>query len=144
MSSQTKIIVLNQKKLIYGALIILACIVLIVFLLLMPAKEKTLAPQDDMFQYTAGVYSSTVVLNGNPVEICVTMDENLIHHIETKNVSEAIETNFPLFQTSFNEISTQVIDNNSTQNVTYSGENKYTSTILLDAIEAAISKSIDK
>lgn len=141
MSSQTKIIVLNQKKLIYGALIILACIVLIIFLMMLPNKEAPSTPDDNTFQYTAGVYSSTVVLNGNPVEICVTIDENLIHHIETRNVSDAIETNFPLFQSSFEDISSQVISNNSTHNVTYSSENKYTGTILLEAIESALSKS---
>lgn len=143
MSGQTKIIVLNQKKLICGVLIILAGIILLIFLIGLPKEKAPANPQDNMFQYTAGVYSSTVVLNGNPVEICVTMDTNLIHDISTKNISESIETNFPLFQSSFEDIRTQVIDNNSTQNVTYSGENKYTGTILIEAIENAISKSIN-
>ena len=75
MSSQTKIIVLKQKNLLYGALIVTAVLVLLlVFLFALPKESNSSAPNDDFAQYTAGVYSSTVVLNGNPVEIQLFFD----------------------------------------------------------------------
>lgn len=143
MSSQTKIIVLKQKNLLYGALIAAAVIILIlVILFALPKDTNSPASNGDFSQYTAGVYSSTVVLNGNPVEIKVTIDENLIHHIDASNISDSVETMFPLFHSSLDEIAGQVIANNSTQNVTYSSENKYTSIVLLEAIDSAIAKSM--
>lgn len=142
MSSQTKIIVLKQKKLIHGALIAIAAILLILALVfILPEKSDSSVPDNTISQYTAGVYSSSVVLNGNPVEIKVTIDDNLIHHISASNISDSIETTFPLFGSCFDEIVTQVINNNSTQNVTYSSENKYTSIILIEAIDNAIAKA---
>lgn len=143
MSSQTRIIVLKQKNLMYGAMIAVSIIAIILILMFcFRGKSHENTSDDNMFQYTAGVYSSTVVLNGNPVEIRVTMDDNLIHHIDAANISDSIETMFPVFDTCFNEITEQVIQNNSTQNITYPAENKYTSIVLLDAIDHAISKSI--
>lgn len=142
MSSQTKIIVLKQKNLIYGAFIAIVCIILILALIFMlPGQKDTSMPENNVAQYTAGVYSSSVVLNGNPVEIKVTIDDNLIHHITAVNVSDSVETMFPLFDSCLDEIVTQVIENNSTQNVTYSSENKYTSIILIEAIDNAIAKA---
>jgi uncharacterized protein with FMN-binding domain len=104
------------------------------------SSDETKVPKEQT--YTAGSYSSTVVLNGNPVEIRVLIDDNLIHNIEINNISESIETLFPLFSTCFDDIANQVIANNSTDNITYSSENKYTSTILLDAINSAVQKSV--
>ena len=142
MSSQTKIIVLKQKNLIYGAFIAIVCIILILALIFMlPGQKDTSQPENNVSQSTAGVYSSSVVLNGNPVEIKVTIDDNLIHHITAVNVSDSVETMFPLFDSCLDEIVTQVIENNSTQNVTYSSENKYTSIILIEAIDNAIAKA---
>lgn len=143
MSGPTKIIVLKQKKLIYGAVIALVLIaILLFFICSTPNKEKPSDTSDSPMQYTAGVYSSTVILNGNPVEIKVTIDENLIHHIGTANVSDSIETMYPLFGSCFDDIAAQVVAGNSTKNVTYNAENKYTSIVLLEAIESAIEKSI--
>ncbi|MGN0160895.1 MAG: hypothetical protein ACI4AQ_05870 [Lachnospiraceae bacterium] len=144
MSNQTKIIVLKQKNLIYGFLITAVVILLVSILLLMSNKKQTTPTEqyDSHFNYTAGIYSSTVVLNGNPVELQVTMDENLIHHINAVNISETMETSYPLFNSCLEDISCQVIANNSTENVTYSDDNKYTSMVLINAINSAIEKSI--
>lgn len=143
MSGPTKIIVLKQKNLIYGAVIALVLIaILLFFICSTPGREKTSETPDSPAQYTAGVYSSTVILNGNPVEIKVTIDENLIHHIGTSNVSDSVETMYPLFGSCFDDIAAQVVANNSTKNVTYNSENRYTSIVLLEAIETAIEKSL--
>ncbi|MDD6572617.1 MAG: hypothetical protein PUF12_09570 [Thermoflexaceae bacterium] len=142
MSSQTKIIVLKQKNLIYGAFIAIVCIILILALIFMlPGQKDTSQPENNVSQYTAGVYYTSVVLNGKPVEIKVNIDDNLNNHITAVNVSDSVETMFPLFDSCLDEIVTQVIENNSTQNVTYSSENKYTSIILIEAIDNAIAKA---
>lgn len=141
MSNQTKIIVIRQKNLFIGLFVALAVILLILYFV-MNIKTDTGEPDINEFPtYTAGVYSSTILLNGNPIEIRVTMDNNLIHDITTANVSDSIETVFPLFDSCFEEIASQVINNNSTDNITYSEGNQYTSTVLLEAIKSAINKA---
>lgn len=146
MSSQTKIIVIKQKNLLTGA-ILAAIIMLIIILLLVsnPSDEKPVSPQTTppVTHYTAGVYSSTVVLNGNPVEIKVTVDTDTIHNISTSNLSESVETVFPLFQSCFDDITTQIISNNSTENITYNSDNQYTSLVLIESINQALSKASD-
>ncbi len=140
MSNQTKIIVIRQKHLLTG-LIITVAVLLLVFIALQKDSGASTPEEEHQQNYTAGVYSSTILLNGNPIEIRVTMDNDLIHDITTANVSDSIETVFPLFDSCFEEIATQVIANNSTNNITYSEGNQYTGTVLLEAIEVAIDKA---
>ncbi len=140
MSNQTKIIVIRQKHLLTGLIIAIA-VFLLVFIMLQKNSDTTTQPVETSPNYTAGVYSSTILLNGNPIEIRVTMDNDLIHDITTANVSDSIETVFPLFDSCFEEIAAQVIANNSTNNITYSEGNQYTGTVLLEAIEVAINKA---
>ena len=56
MSSPTKIIVLKQKNLLYGALVALAVIAIIVFISLSMSKKTNSDTDYDKELYTAGVY----------------------------------------------------------------------------------------
>lgn len=141
MNSSTKIVVIKFKELISAALLVLLAIILIVFLVIAFAnKSDSKSTGAKTAKYTAGVYSSTVTLNGNPVEIQVTVDENNINSINMVNVSDSVTTMYPLIQSSFDEISKKVCEAGTTQNITYSSESKYTATILLNAINAALEK----
>lgn len=142
MNSKTRIIVLKQKSIICTAIIALAAIAVILFVFINSDDEKNDYNDSPVSGYRAGVYSSTVFLNGNPVEIKVTIDDNLIHHISPVNISSSVETVFPLFKDSLNDIASQVIENNSTMNITYPSDNRYTCMILIDAINAAIDKAV--
>lgn len=138
MTSQTRIIVIKQKNLIYAAISFAVIILLIIFILI---NGKDTAPETTTPEYVAGVYSSTIVLNGNPVDIQVTVDTDKIHGIGIVNTSEAIATMYPMFGSCFEEIKNQVITNNSTENITYSADNRYTSIVITNAIKEAIDKA---
>ena len=90
--------------------------------------------------YTPGVYTSSLSLNGNPVDIQVTVDKNNINSIEMVNISDSVTTMYPMIKTSFDEIASSIIAGQSTTNVSYSADNKYTSTMLLNAIQNALDK----
>jgi uncharacterized protein with FMN-binding domain len=90
--------------------------------------------------YTPGVYTASVNLNGNPIDIQVTVDKDNINSIDILNVSDAVTTMYPMLESSFEELAAAVIENGSTQNITYSADNKYTSTMLLNAIQSALDK----
>lgn len=140
MNSQTKIIVIRQRNLIYCAIAMAVILLLIIFIFLNGGAPATSDPQSDT-GYTAGVYSSTIVLNGNPMDIQVVMDTNKIHGIDLVNTSESIATMYPVFSSCFDDIKNQVISNNSADNITYTENNRYTSIVIANAIEEAINKA---
>lgn len=101
---------------------------------------KTSSDQSVANTYIPGVYTASITLNGNPVDVQVTVDKNNINSIELKNLSDSVTTMYPMIENSFNSLAKSVIETGSTDNITYSSENKYTSTILLDAIKNALAK----
>lgn len=90
--------------------------------------------------YIPGVYTASITLNGEPVDIQVTVDKNNINSIELKNLSESVTTMYPMIQNSFNELANAVISSGSADNISYDANNKYTASILLNAIKSALSK----
>ena len=48
---------------------------------------------------------------------------------------------YPLMEPALDALSTQICESQSTENITYSEENKYTSMLLLDAINKALDKA---
>jgi uncharacterized protein with FMN-binding domain len=86
------------------------------------------------------VYSSSVTLGGNPVEVRITVDEDNLNNIELVNISESVTTMYPLIQSSFQEIRELVMKNGGVEGVASSADNRYTSTMLLKAIKDALEK----
>ena len=141
MNSQTRIIVIKLKDLVFKALLVVLAIVLILFLIISFSNKSTeTSASVSNSKYTAGVYTSQVTLNGNSIDIQVTVDKDNINDIKMVNVAESVATMYPLIQSSFDEIAAKVCETGSTKNITYSSENKYTATILLKAIQTALDK----
>lgn len=80
-------------------------------------------------------------MSSNPVNIEVVVDHEQIKSISMVNVSEAVTTMYPLISSSLTEIASQIVQNNSTENLVFNDENKYTSIILVNAINTALSKA---
>lgn len=164
MNHQTKILVIHMKELIIGLIVAAALIIITIFAIACfggkPATSTNEAGKTSgkstgnvsetrpdnssgaskSHTYTPGIYTSSISVNGTPVEIQVTVDESNINAIELKNLSESVTTMYPMMQTSFDELSEQVIKNGSTANISYEADNKYTSTVLLNGIEQALDK----
>ena len=141
MSAKTKIVVLRMKNIVLTGIILGAVILaaIIIFTILLPNRsspEKSI----ETGLYTPGVYNSSVSLSGAAIDVSVTVDANNIKAVTISNLSESVETMYPLVAPAMEEISLQVIENQTTDNITYSENNKYTSMVLMEAIN----KSIDK
>ena len=140
MSSKTKIVVLHVKELIYTGIFAALGILFIVLLIIMflPEDEKketsSTLTQTTSNTYVPGVYTTSLILNDNVVEIEVTVDEHNINSIRLVNLDEAVATMYPLIQPSFEELADQIIHNQGIDGITYPDESKYTSMVLLDAI----------
>lgn len=141
MSSKTKIVVLHMKEVIYTGIFVVLAVVLAVLLFLMFGKNKDADPASTGAVYRAGVYTSSITLNDNTFDVEVTVDENHINAISLVNLSETTTAMYPLMEPALDALSSQICASQSTENVTYSEENKYTSLLLLDAIEKALDKA---
>lgn len=141
MSSKTKIVVLHTKEVIYTGIFVVLAVVLAVLLFLMFGKNKNADPASADAIYHAGVYTSPITLNDNTFDVEVKVDENHINSISLVNLSETTTAMYPLVEPALDALSDQIYTSQSTENVTYSEENKYTSMLLLEAIDNALDKA---
>lgn len=96
---------------------------------------------DSEATYNPGVYTSSLMLNNSSLEIEVCVDSHRINSISVKNMDEAITTMYPLMKNSVNDLSNQIINSQSLENITYTDDCKYTYMILLDAISTTLDKA---
>ncbi|EEX20967.1 hypothetical protein BLAHAN_06419 [Blautia hansenii DSM 20583] len=141
MSSKTKIVVLHTKEVIYTGIFVVLAVVLAVLLFLMFGKNKNADPASADAIYHAGVYTSPITLNDNTFDVEVKVDENHINSISLVNLSETTTAMYPLVEPALDALSDQIYTSQSTENITYSEENKYTSMLLLEAIDNALDKA---
>lgn len=147
MSSKTKIVVLHMKEVIYTAIFLGLALLMIALLIIMfgPGKDRetaaTSAQPAEPDRYVAGVYTTAIELNDNNFDVQVTVDTNHINSIELINLSETATAMYPLMEPSLENLATQIYASQSTENITYSDENKYTSMLLLEAIKSALAKA---
>lgn len=91
--------------------------------------------------YIPGVYTTALVLGNQTVDLEVVVDHNLISSVRLVNLDEAVATMYPLLEPALESISSQLYDGVALDAVTYGEENKYTSLILLNAVEQTLSKA---
>lgn len=142
MSAKTKIVVLHMKEVIYTVVFLVLALVLggILFLMFGPGHDKETAAQADG-KYQPGVYSTSISLNDNTFDVQVTVDSDRIKSIELVNLSESTTAMFPLMEPALESLASQIYVNQSLDDIQYSEENKYTSMMLLDAIQTALKKA---
>lgn len=146
MSSKTKIVVLHMKEVIYTAVFLILAILMIALLVIMfgPKKDKETAATVQTAEpdrYVAGVYTTAIELNDNSFDVQVTVDTNHINSIELVNLSETTTAMYPLMEPALESLATQIYATQSTENITYQDDSKYTSMLLLEAIKSALAKA---
>ncbi len=142
MSSKTKIVVLHMKELIYTVVFAVLGILLVLLLVFMflPDKNKKEDSTETM-KYVAGVYTSSIMFQNRTIDVEVVVDENHINSISLVNLDETVSTMYPLMQPALENLSEQIYEAQSTDHVTYSDDNQYTSMVLLNAINDALAKA---
>lgn len=139
MSSKTKIVVLHMKEIIYTGIFLILGILLVFLLFFMFQSQESVSTSSTLYQ--PGVYTSTITLSNASLEVEVTVDESSITSICFSNLDEAITTSYPLIEPAMESIATQIYASQSLENITYSSDNQYTSQVIIDAIETAVTKS---
>ncbi|MDE5801627.1 MAG: hypothetical protein K2I22_01775 [Lachnospiraceae bacterium] len=165
MSSKTKIVVLHLKELIYTGIFAVLGILFIVLLIIMflphnKKSEKPVSPrgtgtvtgnesetngrnetQSIETSYIPGVYTTSLVLSDHTVDVEVIVDRDCVTSIRLVNLDEAVTTMYPLLEPAIESIAGQIYEKQSLDGITYADENKYTSLVLLQAIQAALEKA---
>ena len=146
MSAKTKIVVLHMKELIYTGIFALLGILFIVLLAMMflPDKEENPAPSNQDTAagsdsiYIPGIYTTELVLGSESIDVEVIVDKDSITSIQMVNLGEAVATMYPLLQPTFDSICAQVMEQQSLESISYTPESKYTSLVLLEAIQNSL------
>lgn len=90
--------------------------------------------------YVPGTYSSEIILHNSPVSVQVTVSSNTITDISLLNMGETQEVFYPLFQQSLNELSSEIIETQSTD-IALEKDKEVTGGILLKAVNSALEKA---
>ena len=137
MSAKTKIVVLHMKELIYTGIFAVLGILLVLLLVYMFSPDKDEESRETM-KYVAGVYTSSIIFNDKTVDVEVVVDENKINSISLVNLDETVTA---LMQPALDNLKEQIYENQSTDNLSYSDDNQYTSMVLIHAIDDALEKA---
>jgi hypothetical protein len=102
-------------------------------------------------QYIPGIYTAPFTLNGQTVHLEIIIGDNTIESIRLTDLDESTAAMYPLVQSSLDTLSAQIYENQtnenlssntfSLENLSYSGETRYTSLLLLDALQTALDKA---
>lgn len=91
--------------------------------------------------YTPGVYTSTIALGDNTLDVAVSVDADHITSVSLNHLSDSVSAMYPLLEPSLEEINAQLENISSIDDLKLNSENKYTGLILQQAIKNALSKA---
>jgi uncharacterized protein with FMN-binding domain len=143
----TKVVVFKAKELIYTGIFLLLGVLLILLLIFMflPKNNKSSASSDDTeetAQYIPGVYSSSIQLGENTLDVSVTVDSQKVKSVNIEQLDESVKTMYPLIEPSIASINEQLSSISSIDELTFEDESQYTNTILKQAIKNAVKKGL--
>lgn len=120
-------------------LLVIALIALIALVLLLAFKFKF--SKKEPSKYMPGNYMSAITLNNQTMYMNVTVDDKRIIDISLDIMDETAAVMYALINPTLDNISQQIYEKQSLDDITYEKANQYTSIVLLDAIEEALSKA---
>ena len=139
MNKKAKIVVLHMKELIYTGLFLILGILFVVIIVLMFSGKDSESVSNTL--YTPGQYTTTLTFNGSVVDVKVTEDETSITSINLDNLEESVSVMYPLMEPALEELSAQIIETQSLDNISYAEDRQYTSMLLLDAIASSLEQA---
>lgn len=145
MSAKTKIVVFRAKELIYtGIFIVLAIVLVVLFIAMFRGKKNDSSVQtnaDIASVYTPGIYTASLGLSSQNLDMQVTVDQNRITEIRLLDLDPNETDLYPLMEPALASLKEQILTGQSLDQVTYTEDTKYTSYVLLQAIRSALEKA---
>ena len=154
MRGKTKILVLHMKEVIYTGIFIFLGLIFLILLAVMflprqssttsspssteATTESVQSPNPSTGEYTPGIYTATLEVSGNSLEMQVIIEQTAITDVSYTQLDETIETMYPLFTPVLESIALQLQSGVDLENITYEDSQKYTAGVLLQAIEQVL------
>lgn len=138
MNKKAKIVVLHLKELVYTGIFLVLGIVFVVILVMMFSSKKS---DEDSSLYIPGKYTTSLEFNGNTVDVAVVVSSDSITSIALENLEESVSVMYPLMEPALEEISAQILEKQSLDNISYGEDNQYTSMVLLNAISNSLNQA---
>ena len=137
--SNTKIVVLQAKKMIYGGIFALIAIIILVVLLVLfwPGRgngEELSLDYGTEEIYEAGVYTKELKLGDSSVNLQLTLDEGHVKSLEIVNLEESVETMYPLMKPTVEKISEQLTAGKGMDEIVLSEDAQYTEKMLVESV----------
>lgn len=133
-----------MKEIIYTAIFIGFVLLLVMLFLFMfrPGKDET-SPTgpSKAASYNPGLYSSSIVLGSQNVNVEVAVDSEKITSVALVPLSDSVTTMYPLMQPAMDTLASQIIEKQSLEGIEYPAGSQYTSMALMNAVKTALSKA---
>ena len=141
MQSDTRIFIFRLRQLLTVFIVLIILILAAVIAVTRLDLSKKDVQTSPASAYTAGVYTSSITLNNQSVDIQVVVDKDHIKSASIVNLDESVAAMYPLLTTSMDAISAQLAAGVSIDDIRYESSSRYTSQVLLSAIAQAIDKA---
>lgn len=138
MSAKTKIIIMKKRELIYTAIFASLTVIFIILMVLMFRPNGNTGRTSSKTLYSPGVYTTSITLNNNVMDLQVRVDKDHINSISLVNLSETAAAAFPLMEPALEKLAVQICETQSTSEIYYEETSQYTSQMLLRAIDEAL------
>ncbi|MBQ1931499.1 MAG: hypothetical protein II347_05065 [Lachnospiraceae bacterium] len=162
MSAKTKIVVLKMKELIYTAVFVGLAILLIAIGWAMfqgsddtddkntnkvsqttnsSSSERDTNASADPQQYIPGIYTASLPLSGQSLDVEVIVDSAQIKSVRLVNLQESVAAMYPLIEPTMSSLQTQILSSQSVDSITFEDSSKYTAYVLVQAVQTALEKA---
>lgn len=149
--SRTRIVILQLKEIVYTAIFVCLGILLLTLLFFMfwPEKDsKTVSKStppvssaESGMSFQAGVYNKELSLGDSQINIQVALDSDRVKSVEIVNLEESVETMYPLIKPAVKEISDQLVQGVSPEEVVLPDDSPYTSQMVLDSVNEIMTEA---
>lgn len=90
--------------------------------------------------YAPGTYTAEIILQGNPINVEVTVSKNQIENVALSNLNQSQEVFYPSFSSCIAEVSKEVVANQSTD-FPRSSTYPVSEDIILQAVDKALAQA---
>ena len=116
-------------------------VLITLFLIMFRPRQETPSSPSQTASYIPGVYTSSMTLGSQNLNVEVTVGADEIRSVSFVSLDEAVTTMYPLMQPVMEDLARQIVQNQSTEDLSYSMETRYTSQSLIGAIDRALEKA---
>ncbi len=138
----TKIVVIQRKQVLFSAVLVVAGILFIAFLIVMMLGKKgdsdSVASQNGDAKYQAGVYTKDMEFGESTVSLQVSLDANQVKAVEIVPLNESVTTMYPLMEPAVKTLSDQLASGVAPENIEYGEESRYTQESIMEVVDQVL------